>query len=80
MTKQTSLSRKLDYSVPPVDGDFYRVANLLNDAESAVVKRVRDFMEREIAPIIDVISQCKLVVTVELVIEPCDAVIIVFGL
>jgi glutaryl-CoA dehydrogenase len=53
MSKQTSSSRKLDYSVPAVDGDFYRVANLLNDTERAVVKRVRDFMEREIAPIID---------------------------
>jgi glutaryl-CoA dehydrogenase len=53
MSKQTSLSRKLDYSVPAIDGDFYRVANLLSDTERAVVKRVRDFMEREIAPIID---------------------------
>jgi glutaryl-CoA dehydrogenase len=53
MSKRTSSSRKLDYSVPAVDGDFYRVANLLNDTERAVVKRVRDFMEREIAPIID---------------------------
>src|ERR1700756_4010115 len=53
MSKQTSLSRNLDYSVPAIYGDFYRVANLLNDTERAVVKRVRDFMEREIAPIID---------------------------
>src|SRR5262249_26530196 len=53
MSQQTSLSRKVDYSAPPINGDFYRVANLLDDKESAVVKRVRDFMEREIAPIID---------------------------
>ena len=53
MNKQTALSRKLDYSVPPIDGDFYRIGNLLNDTERAVVKRVRDFMEREVAPIID---------------------------
>jgi hypothetical protein len=38
---------------PPVNGDFYRIANLLNDTERTVVKRVRDFTEREIAPIID---------------------------
>jgi len=53
MSQQTSSSRKIDYSAPPVDGDFYRIANLLDDSESAIVKRVRDFMELEIAPIID---------------------------
>src|SRR5262249_3127308 len=46
-------ARQLDYSAPPADGDFYWIANLLDDSESAIVKRVRDFMEREIAPIID---------------------------
>ena len=53
MGQQTSLARKLDYSAPPADGDFYRVANLLDESESTIVKRVRDFMECEIAPIID---------------------------
>jgi glutaryl-CoA dehydrogenase len=53
MNQQTSSSRKVDYSAPPIHGDFYRIGNLLNDAERAVVKRVRDFMEREIAPIIE---------------------------
>ena len=53
MSQQTSLSRKRDYSVPPVDGDFYRISNLLNESETAIVKRVRDFMELEVAPIID---------------------------
>ena len=53
MGQQTSLAPKLDYSVPPADGDFYRIANLLDDSESAIVKRVRDFMEFEVAPIID---------------------------
>src|SRR3974390_3615030 len=53
MSQQTSLSRKAVYSAPPINGDFYRVANLLDDKEGAVVKRVRDFMELEIAPIID---------------------------
>src|SRR5215472_19307843 len=53
MGQQTSLAQKLDYSAPRADGDFYRIANLLDESESAIVKRVRDFMEREIAPIID---------------------------
>ena len=31
---------------PPVNGDFYRIADLLDPTERAVVKRVRDFMEK----------------------------------
>ena len=38
---------------PPVNGDFYRIADLLDPKERAVVKRVRDFMETEVAPIIE---------------------------
>jgi len=53
MSQQTSLSRKLDYSAPPINGDFYYVADLLDDKEKALVNRVRGFMGREIAPIID---------------------------
>jgi len=44
MSQQTSSSRKIDYSAPPVDGDFYRIASLLDDSESAIVKRVRDLL------------------------------------
>jgi hypothetical protein len=33
MGQQAALSRKVDYSAPPVEGDFYRIANLLNDSE-----------------------------------------------
>jgi glutaryl-CoA dehydrogenase len=40
------------YIPPPVNGDFYRIADLLDPKERAVVKRVRDFMEAEVAPII----------------------------
>ena len=28
MGQQAALSRKVDYSAPPVEGDFYRIANL----------------------------------------------------
>ncbi len=38
---------------PPINGDFYRIADLLDPQERAVVKRVRDFMETEVAPIIE---------------------------
>jgi hypothetical protein len=41
------------YSPPPVNGDFYKIADVLNPKERAVVKRVRDFMEAEVAPIIE---------------------------
>src|SRR5277367_434004 len=41
------------YVPPPVNGDFYRIADLLDQKERAVVKRVRDFMEAEVAPVIE---------------------------
>src|SRR5271156_242733 len=41
------------YIPPPVNGDFYKIADLLDPEERAVVKRVRDFMEAEVAPIIE---------------------------
>jgi glutaryl-CoA dehydrogenase len=53
MSLQASQPRKADYSPPPIDGDFYRIADLLDDKERALVKRVRDFMESEVAPIIE---------------------------
>ena len=41
------------YIPPPVNGDFYRITDLLDPKERAVVKRVREFMEAEVAPIIE---------------------------
>ena len=38
---------------PPINGDFYRIADLLDPKERAVAKRVREFMESEVAPIIE---------------------------
>jgi len=37
--------------LPPVNGDFYDVASLLTPDEQAIRLRVREFMEREVAPI-----------------------------
>jgi glutaryl-CoA dehydrogenase len=37
--------------LPPANGDFYDVASLLTPEEQAIRLRVREFMEREIAPI-----------------------------
>jgi glutaryl-CoA dehydrogenase len=53
MNSQTPSARKMDYSPPPVVGDFYRITDVLDEEERAVVKRVRDFMESEVAPIIE---------------------------
>src|SRR5271170_2286848 len=38
---------------PPINGDFYRIADLLDPNERAVAERVREFMESEVAPIIE---------------------------
>lgn len=44
---------KMDYAPPPVDGDFYRIAAVLNDSERALLKRVREFTEGVVAPVIE---------------------------
>ena len=53
MTVQGSSARKAEHVAPPIDGDFYRIADLLDAKERVVAQRVRDFMEAEVAPIIE---------------------------
>jgi glutaryl-CoA dehydrogenase len=53
MTVQGSSTRKAEHIAPPIDGDFYRIADLLDAKERVVAQRVRDFMETEVAPIIE---------------------------
>ena len=53
MTVQGSSARKAEHLAPPIDGDFYRIADLLDATERVVAQRVRDFMEAEVAPIIE---------------------------
>jgi glutaryl-CoA dehydrogenase len=50
---KTAAARKSEYAPPPVNGDFYNITGLLDVEERIVVKRVREFMEREVAPIIE---------------------------
>ena len=52
-THQAKPIRKPDYAPPPIDGDFYNIAGVLNDAERALLKRVREFTEGVIAPVIE---------------------------
>ena len=53
MNVQKIQSHKGDYCPPPPEGDFYRISEILDESERAVLKRVRDFMDREVAPIIE---------------------------
>src|SRR3984893_9823984 len=53
-TVAAASARKQEYSPPAVNGDFYKIADVLDPKERAVVKRVRDFMETEVATIIEV--------------------------
>ena len=58
MTVQASSARKAEHLAPPsIDGDFYRIADLLDAKERVVAQRVRDFMEAEVAPIIEAIGR-----------------------
>jgi glutaryl-CoA dehydrogenase len=50
---QTTRFEKQDYAPPPIDGDFYRIASVLNESERALLKRVREFTEGVIAPVIE---------------------------
>ena len=47
-------ARKPPYAPPPVDGDFYRIANVLNDEERSLIKRVREFTEGVVTPVISI--------------------------
>jgi len=51
-THQAKSIGKTDYTPPPVEGDFYRIAAVLNDSERAPLKNVREFTEGVIAPVI----------------------------
>ena len=53
MTVQGSSARKAEHVAPPIDGDFYRIADLLDAKERSVAQRVRGFMESEVGPIIE---------------------------
>jgi glutaryl-CoA dehydrogenase len=46
-------TRSKEFVPPPINGDFYRIADLLDPHERKVVARVRSFMEAEVAPIIE---------------------------
>ncbi|SRR6266545_4621825 len=48
---RTAAVRKSEYSPPAVDGDFYKITDVLDASERAILARVRAFMEREVAPI-----------------------------
>src|SRR6476620_7738743 len=37
----------------PIDGDFYRIASVLNNEQRALLGRVRAFMEGVVAPVIE---------------------------
>ncbi len=52
-TQQAKSIGKTDYAPPPIEGDFYRIAAVLNDSERALFKRVREFTEGVIAPVIE---------------------------
>ena len=46
-------ARKKAYSPPAVDSDYYKILDVLDPTERAIARRVRDFAEVEIAPIIE---------------------------
>ena len=49
---ETGRPKKAVQPLPPVSGDFYNIASVLNPEDAELVARVRAFMEAEVAPII----------------------------
>jgi glutaryl-CoA dehydrogenase len=49
---ETGRPKKANQPLPPVSGDFYNIASVLNPEDAELVARVRAFMEAEVAPII----------------------------
>jgi glutaryl-CoA dehydrogenase len=50
---QPTQTRRPDYAPPPVDGDFYRITSVVSESERALLRRVRDFTEGVVAPVIE---------------------------
>ena len=50
---QAAQAKRPAYSPPPINGDFYKIGNILNDKERALIKRVREFTEGVVAPVIE---------------------------
>lgn len=38
-----ALAKRQLYAPPAIDGDFYKIGNVLNDKERALIKRLREF-------------------------------------
>jgi glutaryl-CoA dehydrogenase len=47
-----AMARKPEYTPPPINGDYYFILACLDEKERAIARRVRDFAEKEVAPII----------------------------
>src|ERR1700752_2683039 len=50
---QTTQTKRPEYVPPPVDGDYYRITSVVSDSERALLRRVRDFTEGVVAPVIE---------------------------
>src|SRR3984957_17271784 len=50
---QTTQITKPRYAPPPIAGDFYRIASVLNEKERTLLRRVREFTEGVVAPVIE---------------------------
>jgi len=50
---QAAQAERPAYWPPPVNRDFDKISNLLNDGERALIKRVREFTQGVMAPVIE---------------------------
>jgi glutaryl-CoA dehydrogenase len=50
---QAAQPKRPAYTPPPINGDFYKIGSILNDKERALIRRVREFTEGVVAPVIE---------------------------
>jgi len=53
MAMAAAPARKQLYSPPPVDSDYYKILDVLDEKERTIAQQVREFAEAEVAPIIE---------------------------
>jgi len=53
MATATALKPPVPKQLPPPNSDFYQIEETLSADERAILKKVRDFMDTKVAPVIN---------------------------
>jgi hypothetical protein len=51
--EETNMSMTTQKALPQANGDFYTIGVTVSEEDQALLHRVRDFLEAEVAPVIN---------------------------